>query len=143
MSETVQSGQVVSVHYVGTLTDGTVFDESRGRGEPISFQTGTGQVIAGFDQAVIGMAVGEKKTVEISSSDAYGDRNEEAIQVVPREAFPEEMEIVPGMQIQGDGPAGSFPAIVAEVAEKTITVDLNHPLAGQDLTFEIEVTGLE
>lgn len=143
MSETVQSGQVVSVHYVGTLTDGTVFDESRGRGEPISFQTGTGQVIAGFDQAVIGMAVGEKKTVEISSSDAYGDRNEEAIQVVPREAFPEEMEVVPGMQIQGDGPNGSFPAIVAEVAEKTITVDLNHPLAGQDLTFEIEVTGLE
>tara|TARA_B100001094_G_scaffold316335_1_gene357415 strand:- start:290 stop:721 length:432 start_codon:yes stop_codon:yes gene_type:complete len=143
MSETVKSGQVVSVHYVGTLEDGTIFDESRGRGEPISFQTGTGQVIAGFDQAVIGMQVGETKTIEIASNDAYGARNDEAIQDVPREAFPSEMEITPGMQVQGDGPNGSFPAIVTEVSDSTITVDLNHPLAGKNLNFEIEVTGLE
>ena len=134
----VKEGRNVSVHYTGTLDDGTVFDTSRDR-EPISFEVGSGTVISGFDQAVVGLKVGESKTVRIEVDDAYGERNENAVLVVPHDAFPEGMEVEPGMQVQGSGPQGEFPAIVTAIAANGITIDMNHPLAGQDLTFDIEV----
>lgn len=134
----VKEGRTVSVHYVGTLDDGSVFDSSRDY-DPISFEVGAGKVLSGFNEAVVGMKVGEKKSVNILSEDAYGDRNENAVLVVPREAFPKEMEIAVGMQVQGNGPDGEFPAIVTAMASNGITIDLNHPLAGQNLNFEIEV----
>ena len=134
----VKEGRTVSVHYVGTLDDGSIFDSSRDY-DPISFEVGGGKVIPGFNEAVVGMKVGEKKTVNILSEDAYGDRNENAVLVVPREAFPKDMEIEVGMQVQGSGPDGEFPAIVTAMATNGITIDLNHPLAGQNLNFEIEV----
>ena len=143
MSEvSVENGQEVSVHYIGTLNDGTVFDDSRSRGEPISFQTGGGNVIAGFNNAVIGMQVGETKTVNIEPAEAYGETNPEAVQLVPHDAFPPDMEIQVGMQVQGSGPQGQFPAVVDAVDDSGVTVNMNHPLAGQTLTFQIEVVGV-
>lgn len=137
-----KQGRNVRVHYTGTLDDGTVFDTSRGR-DPISFEVGSGTVIAGFDQAVVGLKVGESKVVRIASEDAYGSRNENAVLVVPRDSFPENMQITTGMQVQGTGPQGEFPAIVTAVASNGITIDMNHPLAGQDLNFEIEVIEID
>ena len=134
----VKDGRNVTVHYVGTLDDGSIFDSSRDY-DPISFEVGGGKVIPGFDQAVVGMKVGETKNVQILSEDAYGDRNENAVLVVPRDAFPEDMEIKVGMQVTGQGPNGDFPAIVTATASNGVTIDMNHPLAGQNLNFEIEV----
>lgn len=134
----VKEGRNVSVHYTGTLDDGTVFDTSIGR-DPIAFEVGAGTVIAGFDQAVVGLTVGESKTVHIESDDAYGPRTDNAVLLIPREQFPEDMEIVEGMQVQGSGPQGTFPAIVTDIADEGITIDMNHPLAGQNLNFKIEV----
>ena len=134
----VKDGRNVTVHYVGKLDDGSIFDSSRDY-EPISFEVGGGKVIPGFDQAVVGMKVGETKSVQILSEDAYGDRNENAVLVVPRDAFPEDMEIEIGMQVTGQGPNGDFPAIVTATASNGVTIDMNHPLAGQNLNFEIEV----
>lgn len=142
MSEAVQNGQTVSVHYVGTLNDGTEFDSSKTRGEPISFQTGQGGVIAGFNNAVIGMQVGESKSVSLAPSEAYGDVNPEAVQLVPKDAFPPEMEIQVGMQVQGSGPQGEFPAVVESITEEGVTVNMNHPLAGETLNFAIELVGI-
>ena len=101
----VKEGREVSVHYTGTLNDGTIFDSSRGR-EPISFEVGSGKVIPGFDQAVVGLRVGETKSIQIESNDAYGDRSDNAVLVVPHDSFPEDMDVVPGMQVQGSGPQG-------------------------------------
>lgn len=134
----VKDGRKVTVHYVGTLDDGSVFDSSRDY-EPISFEVGGGKVIPGFNEAVVGMKVGEKKNVQILSENAYGDRNENAVLVVPRDAFPQDMDIEIGMQVTGQGPDGDFPAIVTATASNGVTIDLNHPLAGQNLNFEIEV----
>lgn len=134
----VKTGGNVSVHYTGTLDDGTTFDSSRTR-DPISFEVGSGHVIAGFDEAVTGMSTGETKQVKILSEDAYGDRNEAAVITVPHDAFPEDLDLQIGMTVQGSGPDGEFPAIVTAIASEGITIDCNHPLAGQNLNFEIEV----
>ena len=141
MSDTVRAGQSVTVKYVGTLDDGTVFDASE-ENDPFTFQVGTGQVIPGFEAAVVGMEVGEVKTTNIPTEQAYGDRNIEAVIVVERSSFPENMDLQVGMQVQGEGPNGPFPAIVTAVASNGITIDANHPLAGQDLAFEIEVLSI-
>ena len=142
MSETVRTGQSVTVNYTGTTTsDGEVFDTSVGK-EPFTFQTGTGSVIPGFDQAVTGMAVGETKTVDIPCDQAYGARNIEAVMVVDNSQFPEGMDIQVGMTVQGEGPNGPFPAIITAIAHNGVTLDANHPLAGEDLTFEIELISI-
>ena len=144
MSQTVENGNTISVNYVGTLDDGTEFDNSYTRGEPIGFVVGGEQVIKGFSTAVLGMTVGEKKTVTIPKEEAYGDRTLEAVQVFPTDAFDEEMNIQVGMQVQGKGPEGEeFPALVTAVASNGVVLDMNHPLAGRDLTFEIEVVSIE
>jgi len=134
-----KSGDTVRIHYTGTLDDGTQFDSSDGR-DPLEFALGGGQVIPGFDGAVDGMAVGESKSVTIPPEEAYGQRHEQLVQQVPKTALPEDMEPAVGMQLQSQGPDGQvMNLVVTEIVDDTITVDANHPLAGQALTFAIEL----
>ena len=134
-----KSGDTVRIHYTGTLDDGTEFDSSAGR-DPLEFALGGGQVIAGFDNAVDGMTVGESKSVTIPPEEAYGERHEQLIQQVPKTALPDEIEPAVGMQLQSRSPEGHvMNLLVTEMDEQSITVDGNHPLAGQSLTFAIEL----
>ena len=134
-----KSGDTVRIHYTGTLDDGTEFDSSAGR-DPLEFALGGGQVIPGFDSAVDGMAVGEDKTVTIPAEQAYGERHDQLVQEVPKSALPEDIEPAVGMQLQSSSPEGQvMHLVVTEVGDDSITVDGNHPLAGQALTFAIEL----
>ena len=134
-----KSGDTVSIHYTGSLDDGTEFDSSDGR-EPLEFVLGSGQVIAGFDDAVTGMAVGDKKSVRMEADQAYGERRDELVQEVPRSALPEEIKPQEGMALQSQSPEGHIMnLVVTNVADESITVDANHPLAGQALSFDIEL----
>ena len=134
-----KSGDTVRIHYTGTLDDGTQFDSSAGR-DPLEFALGAGQVIPGFDNAVDGMAVGDSKTVTIPVEEAYGERHEQLVQQVSRDALPDEIEPAVGMQLQSQSPEGQvMMLVVTEVGNESITVDANHPLAGQALTFDIEL----
>ncbi|HEY5644255.1 MAG TPA: peptidylprolyl isomerase [Woeseiaceae bacterium] len=134
-----KAGDTVRIHYTGTLDNGTRFDSSEGR-EPLEFNLGGGQVIPGFDAAVDGMAVGESKTVTIPAAEAYGERHEQLVQQVPREMLPDTIEPAVGMQLQSQSPEGQvMNLVVTEVTDAAITVDANHPLAGQALTFSIEL----
>jgi peptidylprolyl isomerase len=134
-----KSGDTVRIHYTGTLDDGTEFDSSAGR-EPLEFALGGGQVIPGFDSAVDGMTVGESKSVTIEPAEAYGERHDQLVQEVPKSALPQEIEPAVGMQLQSQSPEGQvMNLVITEVAEETITVDGNHPLAGKALTFAIEL----
>lgn len=135
----VKSGDKVSVHYHGKLTDGTTFDSSEGR-EPLSFVVGEGMVIPGFDNALIDMQVGDKKTVNIPSDQAYGPANPENIIDFPKANIPADMEIEKGMQLQLFGQDGQVINVtVVEVKEDAVTLDANMPLAGKDLIFDIEL----
>ena len=137
-----KTGDTVKIHYTGTLEDGTEFDSSSGR-DPIEFQLGSGQVITGFDKAVEGMEVGEKKTVNIPPEDAYGEPNDEMVMDVPRSALPEDLEPKEGMGLQArqqDGQVVNF--TITAVADDKITVDGNHPLAGKPLSFDIELVSI-
>ncbi len=138
-----KSGDTVHVHYTGTLNDGSVFDSSDGR-EPHSFKVGEGQIIPGLDTAIEGMAVGEQKTVTIPSDEAYGPYQPEARQAVPREQIPEHIPLDPGTMLQMQTPDGrAVPVTVAEADESTVVLDANHPLAGKDLTFAVEVVSID
>jgi len=135
----VKKGDQVKVHYTGRLTDGTVFDSSEGR-DPLAFQVGAGMMIVGFDKAVDGMKVGDKKTAEIPAAEAYGEKSEEMLFDVPRANLPEDMEVEVGMPLamqQSDG--SPVPVIVAEIKGDTVVIDANHELAGKDLVFDIEM----
>ncbi len=134
----VQSGDTVRVHYTGTLDDGTVFDSSKGR-DPIEFTVGGGQVIAGFDAAVSGMAEGESKKITIPAAQAYGERRDELMLQVDRSQFPADVEPQVGQQFQMSQGEQNFVVNVAAVDGEQVTLDANHPLAGQDLTFELEL----
>ena len=134
-----KSGDTVRIHYTGTLDDGTEFDSSAGR-EPLEFALGGGQVIPGFDAAVDGMSVGESKSVTIPSDQAYGERHEQLVQQVPRDALPDEIKPEVGMQLQSRSPEGQvMNLVITDVEDESITVDGNHPLAGQALTFAIDL----
>ena len=134
-----KTGDTVKVHYTGRLQDSTVFDTSVG-GEPLEFTLGQGQIIPGFEQAVIGMRVGESKTVTIPVDQAYGPRRDDMILKVERAELPENLEPEIGMQLQmNQGDGGIMIVTITDVSETTITIDANHPLAGQDLTFDIEL----
>jgi len=134
-----KTGDSVKIHYTGTLEDGTEFDSSAGR-EPLAFELGSGQVIPGFDNAVDGMTVDEKKTVNIPAGEAYGERHEQLVQEVPKSALPDDMKPEIGMQLQSQSPEGQvMNLVITDVAEENITVDGNHPLAGKALTFAIEL----
>lgn len=129
-------GQTVKVHYKGTLDDGTVFDSSEGR-EPLAFELGGGQVIPGFDTAVAAMAVGETRTVTIPSAEAYGPSRPEMFGEIPLTHLPEEIAPEVGMTLHMRTPQGPLPIKIVEVLHDRIKVDGNHPLAGQNLTFEL------
>lgn len=138
MPEQAQKGDTVQVHYTGRLANGEVFDSSAG-GEPLEFEVGSGQVIKGFDEGVSGMNVGDKKQIEIEVADAYGERIENLVQTVSREGFNLDTEPQAGMNLVMQLPDGNqIPVAVTEVTEDSITLDANHPLAGQKLIFEIE-----
>ena len=137
-----KSGDSVCVHYTGTLDDGTLFDSSRQR-EPLEFTIGSGMVIPGFEKAAVGMSVGQSKTFTIPCAEAYGERSEELIYVVERTELPQGVEPAPGMALEAQGPDGQpFRLNVTAVDEGTVTLDANHPRAGQDLTFEIELMAI-
>lgn len=134
-----KQGDVVHVHYTGKLTSGETFDSSEGR-EPLSFTVGGGQVILGFDEAVQGMQIGESKEVKIPAQEAYGERREELIQTVPRELVQLGVEPEVGLQIEMHRQDGSVvPLIISNVDATSITVDANHPLAGEELHFTIQL----
>ena len=135
----VKNGDKVKVHYHGKLRSGETFDSSKGR-EPLEFVVGSGQVIKGFDQGVMGMNPGDKKTVEINADDAYGQKDDRNIIEFPIDQFPADMKPEEGMQLMmSDGQGQSFPVTIAEVRPETVVLDANHPLAGQDLIFDIEL----
>jgi FKBP-type peptidyl-prolyl cis-trans isomerase 2 len=134
-----KANDTVKVHYTGKLTDGEIFDSSAGR-DPLQFTVGAGQMIKGFDAAVNGMELNEKKTVTIPAAEAYGDRREEMIQQVPRTQLPEGMDPQIGQSLMAQGQGGQpMELVVVETDAETITVDANHRLAGKDLVFEIEL----
>jgi len=134
-----KSGDTVRIHYTGTLDDGTQFDSSTGR-DPLEIALGGGQVIPGFDNAVDGMSVGDSKTVTVPPGEAYGERHEQLVQQVPRSALPEDIEPAVGMQLQSQSPDGQIMnLVVVQVEDESITLDANHPLSGQALTFAIEL----
>ena len=133
------AGSKVKIHYTGTLENGSQFDSSEGR-DPLAFEVGSGQVIPGFDKAVEGMAVGESKSVSIAPEDAYGPRNEQAIQEVPKSALPDDLVPVEGMILQAQNQNQQpVQLTVTAVSDDSITVDGNHPLAGKTLNFDISL----
>jgi FKBP-type peptidyl-prolyl cis-trans isomerase 2 len=134
-----RAGDLVRVHYVGTLDDGRTFDSSRGA-EPLEFTLGEGEVVAGFDAAVTGMKVGQKKTVKLAPEQAYGHRREDQVMTVARHMLPANLKPKPGMQLEAAAPnGGQIVLIVVEANDDSVTLDGNHPLAGKRLTFEIEL----
>ena len=138
MSQAKQ-GDTVKVHYTGKLKDGSVFDSSADR-EPLEFKLGSGNMIPGFEQAVLGMDVGAKKTAEISSEQAYGEKRDDMIISVPRENVPGDITPEVGQQLAVQQQEGQqVPVTVAEVTEEKVVLDANHPLAGKDLVFDIEL----
>lgn len=144
MAEPAKNGDLVRVHYTGRLEDGQVFDTSKDGGEPLKFTVGAGEVIPGFEEGVRGMEVGESKTVEIESDDAYGPHREALVATIERERakFPFEPQV--GMNLLMPLPDGQqLEVVVAEVTDTHVTVDGNHPLAGKKLIFDLELVGTE
>ena len=145
MAEKVKKGGTISVHYTGKFEDGEMFDSSEGQ-SPLIFTVGAGQLIPGFDKAVIDMNPGDKKTVTIPPAEGYGERSEELMVEFPRNSVPEEMELEVGMQVQlRDKDGNPAPAVVTAFNDESVSLDVNHPLAGKTLIFDIEVveTGLD
>lgn len=136
-----EQGNTVKVHYTGKLDDGTVFDTSRGRA-PLEFTLGENQVVAGFEQAVVGMREGQAKTAEIPAEQAYGQRDERLVTTVGRDRVPDKVSLNDRLQVRRpDGK--TFVVTVTELSDQSVTLDANHPLAGKDLTFDIELVGIE
>jgi peptidylprolyl isomerase len=139
----IKDGDTVKVHYHGRLRSGETFDTSEGR-EPLEFTVGSGQVIKGFDDGVRGMDIGGKRTVEIAPDDAYGEKEEDRIIEFPRTQFPPDMKPEVGMQLMMNDEEGqSLPVVVTEVKEDSVTLDANHPLAGMELIFDIELVDVK
>ena len=135
----VKNGDTVKVHYEGRLTDGSTFDSSDGR-EPLEFEVGSGMVIKGFDDGVLGMKVGDKKTLNIPAEEAYGDINPEMLYEFPKEHLPKDMEFEVGMGLNMTNELGEvIQVVVTEIKEDAIILDRNHPLAGESLVFDIEL----
>ena len=133
-----KDGDKVKVHYTGTLDDGTQFDSSVGS-TPLEFTLGGGQLIPGFEAGVLGMAPGDTKTVNIPATEAYGPHNEEMVLEVGRSEFPDHINPEPGLQLQMQQGEQATLVTITNVTDSAVTLDANHPLAGQDLTFELEL----
>ncbi len=139
----VKNGDKVKVHYTGKLTNGEEFDSSKDR-EPLAFTVGAGQMIKGFDAAMPGMKVGDKKTINIPAADGYGELSDDAIIEFPKSNIPEDMKLEPGMSLQLSNQEGQpFPVIVKEVKDDIVILDANHFLAGKELVFDIELVEVE
>ena len=137
----VQNGDTVKVNYTGKLEDGTIFDSSMVEGrEPLTAKLGEGMLIKGFESGLMDMTIGETKTVEIDPSNAYGEYQEEAIQEVNKSEMPGEVEV--GMALQANTEYGPINFVVKEVKESTVVLDMNHPLAGKKLIFDLEVVSV-
>ncbi|KAA9008164.1 FKBP-type peptidyl-prolyl cis-trans isomerase [Histidinibacterium aquaticum] len=135
----VKTGDTVRIHYTGTLQDGETFDSSHGR-EPLEFEVGSGQIIPGLDKALPGMEVGETKTVAVPCAEAYGEPDPSARQSIARDQIPEDVPVDPGTRLQMQTPQGQVvPVTVVEASDTEVTLDANHPLAGKDLNFDIEL----
>ena len=140
--QAVKNGDTITVHYTGKFEDGTIFDSSLNEGrEALKATLGQGQLIPGFENGLIDMKVGDKKTIELEPADAYGEANPAAIVDVPKSQFPDDIEA--GQMLQGQSPQGMFIVKVLEVNEDTVKVDHNHPMAGKKLIFDLELVGIE
>ena len=138
----VKNGDTVKVHYHGKLTDGTTFDSSAGRA-PLEFEVGAGMMIPGFDAGVVGMVVGDKKTITIPAEEAYGPVQDELLMEFPMDRFPPDMKPEVGMQLNmSDGQGQQFPVVIADVKDNVVILDANHPLAGKELIFDIEMVDI-
>jgi peptidylprolyl isomerase len=139
MAQQVKAGDTVKVHYHGRLTDGTTFDSSEGR-SPLEFEVGSGMVIKGFDDGLLGMTVGQKKTIEIPVEDAYGPKDPEALIEFPIDRFPADMKPEAGMRLSmTNGSGQQIPVVITAVNPETVVLDANHQLAGEDLIFDLEL----
>lgn len=137
-----QKGDQITLNYEGKLDSGEIFDSSfhGDHNHPLTFTSGNGEVVDGFDEAVLGMSEGEEKTFKIPSGKAYGEYDDKLMQDIPRENLPKDQEPKAGMMLVMQDPAGNqMPVKIAKVDEKSVTLDLNHPLAGKDLTFRIKI----
>ena len=140
----VKNGDRINVHYVGSFEDGTKFDSSRDRGETLSFEVGSGQVIKGFDEGVVGMTPGDSKVVKIEAQDGYGDHNSDLIREVPRSSFQGDLELKEGVTMVGKNELGQqVVGLIKKIHEEIVVVDFNHPLAGKNLNFEIELVSID
>lgn len=140
--ETAKAGDTVRVHYTGTLEDGSVFDSSEGR-DPLQFTVGSGQVIPGFDQAVSGMKPGDERNVTIPAAEAYGARRDDLVIEVERQRLPDDLEPEVGQQLQLSQEGQTFVVRVTDVSDASVTLDANHPLAGEDLTFQLQLVDID
>jgi len=141
--DSVKKGDKVKVEYVGTLEDGTVFDSSEIQKAPLEFVVGDGQLIKGFEQAIIGMKIGDEKEIKIPPEKAYGPHRPELVKEMPKDCFPQDQEIQIGMIFMialQDG--RQIPVKISEVSEETVTIDVNHPLAGKTLIFKVKVINI-
>lgn len=136
----VKEGDKVKVEYTGTFEDGTVFDSSEKHGQPLEFQVGSKQVVPGFEKALIGMEKDEEKEITLKPEEAYGDPNPELVKKIPKDQMPKDKELKPGMMLGVGLPTGQqIPAMIKEVGDTEVTIDLNHPLAGKVLIFKIKL----
>jgi FKBP-type peptidyl-prolyl cis-trans isomerase 2 len=138
----VKKGNTIRVEYVGSFELGEIFDSSEKHGEALEFVAGEGQVVSGFDAAVIGMSVGEEKTVTLKPAEAYGEAHQGAVQKMPKDRFPAEAEV--GMMIGIPLPNGQqIPAVISEIDDEDVTIDMNHPMAGKTLVFKIKIVSIK
>lgn len=144
MINQVVTGSKVSLDYEGRFESGEVFDSSKhgDHSHPLEFEVGSGQVILGFDKAVLGMKVGEEKEFKILPAEAYGEYNSQLTKEIPRNALPQDQEPKPGMTLMVGTPQGQFPVTITKVTATGVTIDLNHPLAGKTLIFKIKVISI-
>jgi peptidylprolyl isomerase len=138
----IESGKTVKVHYKGTLADGNTFDSSEGR-DPLSFEIGAQQVIPGFEAAIVEMEVGETKTITLPSAEAYGEHRDDMTGAVPRASMPDDLDLEVGMVLSMENDQGAMPVRVMGFDDETVQLDANHPLAGEDLTFELTLVGVD
>ena len=138
----IESGKTVKVHYKGTLADGTVFDSSKGR-DPMAFEVGAEQVIPGFEAAIVAMEKGQTNTITLPCADAYGESRDEMVGAVPRTSMPDDLELEVGMVLQMESEQGAMPVRVMEFDDESVTLDANHPLAGENLTFELTLVEVD
>lgn len=143
MTNVVKSGDTVTIHYKGTFNDGTEFDSSYTKGEPMTVTVGSGQLISGFDDALNGMEEGETKSISLGPDEAYGDVDPERFTELETSVFPDDFEFETGRVVPLLGPGGQqFLGTITESNEKVVTFDLNHPMAGKELNFDIEVLSI-